>query len=363
MLRLASVIILLIAFATCYPTFGQKLMPLPTGEYELSNQNMPNELQYLIRFPGKPSDVSANKRGNANKVYHEYTYNEGDVAIFGFSINSEKIASISSNVYSDPKTALANIKAGTRQDLVSKRGKIIEEIDVNSGYYRYWVLYDQDNHIIGYTRSITCLKAGNLYSVIVSAADEKTVYSDKATKFLTSLDFPRKSVNDVQIAKKIIPPVAKWRKFIGPDQDFSLLAPNMMERLQDAQGERNYYRHFQCVFGYYSLAVIFYDYDGDPEAQENNVFGPNHEKLIRDGFIAGGYRVVQMRRIAPNIVEKEYWHPNIDETDYMHVYNRSILHKGRVYDLDCGYLLEGNEVDKKICRMFFDSFKLLSGTK
>lgn len=122
MLRPALVIILLIAFANCYPAFGQKLIPLRTGEYELSNQNTPNELQYLIRFPGKPDNVGANKRADINKAYHEYKYEENGLAIFSFSINSEKTVSISSKVYSDPKTALANIKAGTRQDLISNNG-------------------------------------------------------------------------------------------------------------------------------------------------------------------------------------------------------------------------------------------------
>jgi len=363
MLRPALVIILLIAFANCYPAFGQKLIPLRAGEYELSNQNTPNELQYLIRFPGKPDNVAANKRTNINKTYQEYKYEESNIAIFGFSINSEKIASISSKTYADPKTALANIKAGTRQDLISQKGEIIEEIDIPFGYYRYWILYDKDNHIIAFIRSVTYLKAGNLYLAVVSAVDEKTVHSDKATKFLTSLNFPRKSVDDVRASEKVIPAVSRWQKFIGPDQDFSLLAPGRMERLQDAQGERYYFRHFQCVFGFYSFSIVLYDYDGDPEARENNVFGPNHERLVRDELVGGGYRVVQIRRIAPNIIEKEHWHPNLDETDYMHTYSQSILHKGRVYGLDCGYLVDGKEVDKKICHMFFDSFKLLSRAK
>lgn len=66
-----------------------------------------------------------------------------------------------------------------------------------------------------------------------------------------------------------------------------------------------------------------------------------------------------MRRIAPSISESEYWDPNDEKTGYQHSFNRSILHQGRFYFLSCGRLVEDIEVDKKVCRMFFNSFKLL----
>ncbi len=118
-------------------------------------------------------------------------------------------------------------------------------------------------------------------------------------------------------------------------------------------------RHFLSASGSFSFAVVIQDFGGDPAAHENNAFSPNYEKIIADGKNAGGARVVQMRRIAPNISESEYWDPNDEKTGYQYSFNQSILHRGRFYFLGCGRLVEDLEVDKKVCRMFFNSFKLL----
>jgi hypothetical protein len=147
-----------------------------------------------------------------------------------------------------------------------------------------------------YARSVTYLRMGNAYSAIVSASSRSLADSTRATQFLDSLQFPKPSREEkLALAKTPLPPLPKWRKFIGPDEDFSLLFPTKPDRLQDGQGSVTIMRHFLSASGSYSFAVVIQDFGGDPAAHENNAFSPNYEKIIADGKEVGGARVVQMR--------------------------------------------------------------------
>jgi len=266
-------------------------------------------------------------------------------------------------MYADPQGALENIRASTLKEIKANDGKMLEERPLpNLGFYHAWSYPYEGNTF--YARSVTYLRMGNVYSAIVGASSRSLADSPRATQFLDSLQFPKPSREEkLALAKTPLPPLPKWRKFIGPDEDFSLLFPTRPDRLQDGQGSVTIMRHFLSASGSFSFAVVIQDFGGDPAAHENNAFSPNYEKIIADGKEAGGARVVQMRRIAPNISDSEYWDPNDEKTGYQHSLNRSILHRGRLYYLGCGRLVEDLEVDKKVCRMFFSSFKLLGRSR
>jgi len=349
---------LVICAAGSSPVYGQRLAQLQSGEFELSNLGARNEYPYAVRFPGRPVESSAKGKSHPNWTGKEFVYNEQDVA-YTFYIGSEKVINISGRMYADPQGALENIRASTLKEIKANNGKMLEERPLpNFGFYHAWSYPHEGNTF--YARSVTYLRMGNVYSAIVGASSRSLADSPRATQFLDSLQFPKPSREEkLALAKTPLRPLPKWRKFIGPDEDFSLLFPSKPDRLQDGQGSVTIMRHFQSASGSYSFAVVIQDFGGDPAAHENNAFSPNYEKIIADGKEAGGARVVQMRRIAPNISESEYWDPNDERTGYQHSLNRSILHRGRLYYLGCGRLVEDLEVDKKVCRMFFNSFKLL----
>ena len=340
------------------PIYGQRLTQLQPGEFELANSGERNEYPYTIRFPGRPVDSPAKSKSHPNWRGREFVYDERNVA-YTFYIGSEKVINISGRMYLDSQGALENIRASVLKEIKANNGKMLEERPLpNFGFYHAWSYPSEGNTF--FARSVTYLRLGNVYSAIVSASSRSLADSARASQFLDSLQFPKPSREDkLALAKTPLPPLPKWRKFIGPDEDFSLLFPTKPERLRDGQGSVTIIRHFLSASGSYSFSVVIQDFGGDPAAHENNAFGPTHEKIIADDKKAAGARVVQMRRTAPNISESEYWDPNDEKTGYHHSFNRSILHRGRFYYLGCGRLVEDLEVDKKVCRMFFNSFKLL----
>ena len=355
---LFPILSLVICAAGYSPIYGQRMNQLQSGEFELSNLGARNEYPYAIRFPDRPVESAAKGKSHPNWIGKEFVYDEGNVA-YTFYIGSEKVINISGRMYADPQDALENIRVSTLKEIKANNGKMLEERSLpNFGFYHAWSYPHEGNTF--YARSVTYLRMGNVYSAIVSASSGSLADSLRATQFLDSLQFPKPSAEEkLAMAKTPVPPLPKWRKFIGPDEDFSLLFPTKPERLRDGQGSATMIRHFLSASGSYSFSVLIQDFGGDPAARENNAFGPDHEKIIADDKKSSGARIVQMRRIAPNISESEYWDPNDEGTGYQHSFNRSILHRGRFYFLGCGRLIEDLEVDKKVCRMFFNSFKLL----
>lgn len=358
--RILFPLLSLVIFATGYsPIYGQRLTQLQSGEFELSNLGARNEYPYAIRFPGRPVESTAKSKSHPNWNGKGFVYNEQDVA-YTFYIGSEKVINISGRMYTDPQSALENIRASVLKEIKTDDGKMLEERPLpNLGFYHAWSYPYEGNTF--YARSVTYLRLGNVYSAIVGASNRSLADSARSTQFLDSLRFPKPSADEkLAMAKTPVPPLPKWQKFIGPDEDFSLLFPTKPERLRDGQGAVTMRRHFLSASGSYSFSVLIQDFGGDPAARENNAFGPDHEKIMADDKKLSGARVVQMRRITPNISESEYWDPNDEGTGYHHSFNRSILHRGRFYFLGCGRLVEDLEVDKKVCRMFFNSFKLLA---
>jgi len=71
---------------------------------------------------------------------------------------------------------------------------------------------------IGLDVALEALRMGNVYSAIVGASSRSLADSPRATQFLDSLQFPKPSREEkLALAKTPLPPLPKWRKFIGPD--------------------------------------------------------------------------------------------------------------------------------------------------
>lgn len=105
------------------------------------------------------------------------------------------------------------------------------------------------------------------------------------------------------------------------------------------------------------FSVNFQDIGGDPGAAENNNFGPDHERIVANVARERGERVVQVRRLAKNVYEMEIWQTLKDTGANIQRLERGILRRGRVYTLGCGSLINNKEVDRSVCRRFFNSMR------
>jgi hypothetical protein len=152
-----------------------------------------------------------------------------------------------------------------------------------------------------------------------------------------------------------------WYSFTGPDGDFSLAFPAKPQPFEsDVEGPVTTIRHYHLSTkdGKY-FSVNIQDVGGDPRSRDANQFDPDNESKVAIAARERGERVVQVHRLAKNIFEMEVWQPVKDSANKLHRLDHAILHRGRLYTLGCGSLIDNKEVDKTICRKFFKSIRFI----
>jgi hypothetical protein len=150
----------------------------------------------------------------------------------------------------------------------------------------------------------------------------------------------------------------QWYTFASPDGDFTLAFPRKPSREQDGQGPVTLIRTYSVTTesGMY-FSVNFQDIGGDPRARRNNKHDSGAEEMMADAARSRGERVIQIHRIAKNIIEMELWQTSQQTGDNINYLTRNILHRGRVYNLGCGSVVNNQEVNKTTCRRFFNSMR------
>lgn len=116
-----------------------------------------------------------------------------------------------------------------------------------------------------------------------------------------------------------------------------------------------HYHLFTKAGQYFS--VNFQDLGGEPLSRDRNELAKNDEILISRATRERGERVVQVHRLAKNIVEMEVWQPVKNTNQWNNRIDHSVVHHGRMYTLGCGSLLEDREADKPTCQRFFKSIR------
>jgi hypothetical protein len=155
----------------------------------------------------------------------------------------------------------------------------------------------------------------------------------------------------------------KWVKWTGPDGDFTILLPikpTPENPANNPQGPVTAIRAYDAATDTILFHINFQDYGGDPNSPEANSFGSSkYEETLVRGLREDGVLVISARRLAPNISEIEYWAPARRNPGHrLHGIQRDIIYRARTYHLSCGSRIEDSEVDRQICRRFFNSFRL-----
>jgi hypothetical protein len=155
--------------------------------------------------------------------------------------------------------------------------------------------------------------------------------------------------------------IAGWYTFIGPDGDFSLAFPAKPERFNsDVEGPVTSIRHYQVsTKAGNHFSINLQDVGGDPRSRDANEFGQEDDIVAAAAARDRGERVVQVHRVAKNIIDMEVWQPVKDTPNKMHRLDHAILRRGRLYTLGCGSLIDNKEVDRAVCRKFFNSMRFI----
>ena len=163
-----------------------------------------------------------------------------------------------------------------------------------------------------------------------------------------------------RISKKTATPLG-WYIFKGPDGDFSLAFPAKPEPFESGvEGPVTSIRHYQVSTkaGKY-FSINLQDMGGDPRSRDANEFGQKDEVVAAAAARERGERVVQVHRVAKNIIEMEVWQRVKDSSNKLHRLDHAILRRGRLYTLGCGSLSDNKEVDRAVCRKFFNSIRFI----
>lgn len=158
------------------------------------------------------------------------------------------------------------------------------------------------------------------------------------------------------IAESVNP---KWFLFRSPDGDFTLEFPARPKRIQDVQGAITVVRQYVFADNIMLLSIAFEDYGGKPDSPENNDWGLKFEETFSRLSRENGTKIVQFRRLTKSTYELEAWTPASTPNDYQHYLTRATLRNARAYRMACNSLIKNQQVDKKVCRRFFNSFRLL----
>lgn len=152
-----------------------------------------------------------------------------------------------------------------------------------------------------------------------------------------------------------------WYIFTSPDGDFRLAFPFKPKLEEVSEGPVTLIREFGATTNNgIRFSVNLQDMGGDPREPGNNEWGRELEEMSSAADRKQGIEVAQTHRLAKNIVETEVWQTVSANGAHINYLRRSILRRGRVYILACGWVMNGRPVDKPICQRFFDSMRFIN---
>lgn len=155
----------------------------------------------------------------------------------------------------------------------------------------------------------------------------------------------------------------QWYTFRGPDNDFTINFPNKPSRAEDVQGPVTILRRYVSATDTTYFEISIQDYGGAPDSPEANSYESKFEQNLSQMLSEKGIRIVQIKRTARNVYEMEAWAPSDTSEKHLHHLARGMVRKGRQYVMSCNSLTVGQELDRNVCRRFFNSFHIIGARR
>lgn len=181
--------------------------------------------------------------------------------------------------------------------------------------------------------------------------------------FASSTSAQRQSAEGKQV-KSIRPADNQWRTYTGPDKDFTIDLPAEPTgdefRSKLSTGETGaLIRRYSAVTDTLMFVVSFRDTGYKPGSPFADRLSSDFERKVKESYKEAGWKVVSIKRLSNSVAEVEEWDRISKPSGYAHVIGRTIVRNGQVYDLQCRSTFFRQEVDRDICRRFFDSFRII----
>lgn len=154
---------------------------------------------------------------------------------------------------------------------------------------------------------------------------------------------------------------ARWHTFTSPDGDFVIKFPSELrlgtrdERLNETM------RHYNSTKGSLLFQLIFWETGFARTSRQGNQLPPDFSQDMIEQAKQEGWTVIRFQLLSNNLYEQERWTPlDSNPERKIHFIGRHIRRYGREYILSCSSLIPDKEVEREVCRYFFNSFRITS---
>jgi hypothetical protein len=149
-----------------------------------------------------------------------------------------------------------------------------------------------------------------------------------------------------------------WYTFKGPDNDFTIDFPAEPKRIEDVPGPVTVIRRYALATDRIYFEISIQDSGGEPGSAYANEFSPKFEENMAREMGEDGAKIVQLRRTTKGSYQMELWVPASTRGHYFHGLRRGVIRNGRQYNYGCNSLVADKEVNRDVCRRFFNSFRI-----
>jgi hypothetical protein len=151
----------------------------------------------------------------------------------------------------------------------------------------------------------------------------------------------------------------RWHTFTGPDRDFIIEFPFKPRLGTKKEGLGETMRQYDSTKGSLLFQLMFWDTGFARTSRQGNQLPPDFSQDMIEQAKQEGWTVIRSQLLSNNLYEQERWTPlDSNPERKVHLIGRHIRRYGREYILTCSSLIPDKEVEREVCRYFFNSFRI-----
>ena len=133
---------------------------------------------------------------------------------------------------------------------------------------------------------------------------------------------------------------------------FSILSPTPFTEQNNSSSN-----HYIALTPDHTFQILYTPSGIAPEKEDWSEFSNLAVALIEERMLANGIVILSRFRDTKSSYFWEFWNPTPEMNKFIHVYNRTIINKGIIYDLQCASRIPNQKADRKICQKFLNSME------
>jgi len=151
----------------------------------------------------------------------------------------------------------------------------------------------------------------------------------------------------------------RWHIFTSPNRDFVIEFPSKPRIGTKEEELDETMSRYDSTKGSLLFQLMFWNTGFAQNSRQGNQFPPGFGQDMIEQAKQEGWTVIRSQLLSDNIYEQERWTPlDSNPERKVHLIGRHIRRYGREYILSCSSLVPDKEVEREVCRHFFNSFRI-----